>query len=490
MHWSHVLLDAAPIKVASKFDCLKTPIVLGLESFDFSLFHCLTLLIFVLAVIHTLSANLVHRWARKLDIHHKPKHVYGIPESSSEIEKQGGLRRSLAIQLLYFLSEVEVIFAFWAIPLFLLIAIHFNWHTAVEYINTRDYTEPVFVVVIMALTATRPIIKLAEWFLRRIANRLGGTLSAWWYTLLTLGPLLGSLITEVAAMALCALLLTRQFFEYRPSTKLSYATLGLLFVNISVGGVLTDFASPAVLVLAHCWHWNTGFMMLHFGWKAILGILLSNALYWYYFRKEFAELNARKNLRNQIHTPRPEEPQMPVPYWVTAVHVFAIFWCVWNSHYPAVFVGGFLFFLGFHQATRSYQYPIRLARPLMIGLFLAGLVIHGGLQGWWVVDLLQGLSPLEVLGASILMTGFNDNTAISYLAILVPSWGAAFKYALFAGVVAGGGLTVIANAPNPAGYALLSRHFEGGISAVKLFLAAALPTFILYVIYFLTGPFF
>ena len=106
-----------------------------------------------------------------------------------------------------------------------------------------------------------------------------------------------------------------------------------------------------------------------------------------------------------------------------------------------------------------------------------------------MIRLLENLSPLGVLGVSILMTAFNDNTAIAYLATLMPSWSTAFQYALFSGVVAGGGLTVIANAPNPAGYAYLSKHFENGISALKLFQAAFIPTLILYIIYFLTGPF-
>lgn len=477
MELDWIISIAERVKSQGKFDSLKTPVVLGLESFEFSIFHLFSLIFFVCAIVHTLSVNWINSWARTLELRQRPK-------------REGKKRtRGLGVQTLYFLGEVEVVFAFWAIPLFLTIAFVFGWDAAVNYINTRDYTEPLFVVVIMCLAYTRPIINLAERLLRTIVQWLGGSLSAWWYTLLTLGPLLGSFITEIGAMALCAVLLSRQFYEHAPSRSLSYATLALLFVNISVGGVLTDFASPAVLVLGHAWHWNSLTMLTCFGWKAALGIVISNAIYWFYFRKEFALLQKKRDLLKRIHTPRPEEPLTKIPIWVTATHVLAIFWVVFTSHYPAIFIGGFVFFLGFHQATRPHQYPIRLMRPILIGLFLAGLVIHGGLQGWWVVDLLDSLSPLGVLGVSILLTGFNDNTAISYLATLVPTWGPAFKYALFSGVIAGGGLTVIANAPNPAGYVILKRHFEKGISPSKLLLAAALPTFILYVIYFLTGPF-
>jgi len=471
--WLLALAERA--KTPAKFDCLKTPTVLGLESFEFSTFHLVTFAIFVCAVIHTLSVNHIHRWARHLEIYQK--------------HPQNGQRR-FGVQLLYFLSEVEVVFAFWAIPLFFVIAIGFNTHTALEYFNTRDYTESLFIVIVMCLSSTRAIVLVAESFLRKIANLMGGTLSAWWMTLLTIGPLLGSFITEIGAMALCALLLSRQFYEYRPSTKLSYATLGLLFVNISIGSVLTTFASPAVLILAHCWGWTTPFMIVSFGWKALAGILLSNLLYWFYFRKELRELDQRKILLSKIHIPAPEEPQNRVPAWIMCIHVTVLALVVITSHYPAIFLGIFLFFIGFHHATRTYQYPIHLSRPLLVGLFLGGLVIHGGLQGWWVVELLERLTPLGVMGVSIILTAFNDNTSISYLSTLVPSWGEAFQYAIFTGVVAGGGLTVIGNAPNPAGFALLGRYFNQGISPVKLFLSAALPTAILYIIYFLTGPFF
>lgn len=463
-------------KNPSKFDCLKTPTVLGLEGFDYSLFHLVTLIIFALAIMHTLSVNRIHRFARNRELYHAAS------------QQKSGLS-NLCIQTLYFLSEVEIVFAFWAIPLFIIIALSFDCRTALEYFNTRDYTEPLFVVVIMSLASTRPIVQIAENALKRIANLLGGSLSAWWYTLLTLGPILGSFITEIGAMAICALLLSKQFYEYRPSSKLSYATLGLLFVNISVGSVLTTFASPAVLITSHCWHWDTVFMFTNFGWKAALGIVLSNALYWFYFRKEFTDLDQKKTLFSQIQIPRPEEPETRVPLWVTMIHVLTMAFIVITSHYTAIFIGIFLFFVGFHQATRVYQYPIKLTRPLLIGLFLAGLIIHGGLQGWWVVDLLEHLTPLSVFGVTIGLAAFNDNTSISYLSTLVPSWGEAFKYAIFCGVVAGGGLTVIANAPNPAGFAILGRYFEQGVSPLKLFLAAALPTFVLYLIFFITGPF-
>lgn len=472
-----VPLLAEFVKNPQRYDCLKHPVILQLESLQFTPFHAVSLILFVLAIIHTLSANRVHGWARSFEARQAPS------------RRGKRWERSLQVQLLYFLSEVEVIFAFWAIPLFITIIFVYGWTVGVEYIDTRDYTEPLFVAVVLSLAATRPIINIAESAIHWCAQKLGGSLSAWWLTLLTIGPLLGSLITEVGAMTLCALLLARQFYSFHPSKSLSYATIALLFVNISVGGILTDFASPAVLVLAHCWQWTTVDMFLVFGWKAALGIILSNLIYWFLFRKEFKILDEKKQMLAASQFLHPlKEKETPIPKWITAVHVLFIVWIVLLSHYTAVFVASFLFFIGFHQATRAHQYPIRLVRPMLVGLFLAGLVIHGGLQGWWVVNLLHGLSPISVMGVAILLTGFNDNTAISYLTTLVPNWGDAFKYAVFTGVIAGGGLTVIANAPNPAGYTILQRHFEGGIKFMRLFLMALGPTLLLYLIFFFFGP--
>ena len=451
--------------LASKFDCLKAPAVLELEMLQVSPFHIVSALIFLFAIIHTLSS-------------------YKLQTIAESLEKKIG-KRTPALHLLFFISQVEVIFILWVIPLFFAISYFYDMATALEYINTRNYTEPLFVVVILSLTASKPIVYIAERVMNSCAKTLGGALSSWWLVVLTVGPLLGSLITEAGAMALCALLLDRHFYNYQPSKKLAYATIALLFVNISVGGVLTNFASPAVLVLAHSWNWTTFEMLTTFGGKAALGIILSNLLYWFIFRKEITKM---EKVYDETHTHKP--PEATVPSWITAIHILFIVWTVSISHYPAVFIASFLFYLGFHQITKTHQYPIRVRPPMLIGLFLAGLVIHGELQGWWVVDLLYGKSPLSVMGVAIGLAAFNDNTAVSYLASLVPHWGKVFEYAIFTGVIAGGGLTVIANAPNPAGYAILKHHFKDGISSLKLFLAALIPTFILYAVFYFLGPLF
>jgi putative Na+/H+ antiporter len=419
--------------------------------------------VFGLAILHTFLAQRFRAWARRV------QHA----RESEALAAGRDLVPSVAAELLHFLGEVEVVFGLWAGVLLAAIVAYHGWPVAKAYLNdTVNYTEALFVVVIMALASTGPVLRLAEAALARVARLGGGGAAAWWLTLLTVGPLLGSLITEPAAMTICALLLSRQFYACGPGRRLGYATLGLLFVNISVGGTLTHFAAPPVLMVARPWDWNTGFMMTHFGGRAVAGILVANALVFLFFRRELIGLR------------RPEaasEPGPAAPAWVTAVNLAFMVWTVVNAHYPVLFVYGFFLFLGFSQATAHAQGSIDLKPPLLVGFFLAGLVVHGGLQGWWIAPVLAKLQTTALFAGAMGLTAFNDNALITYLATLVPDLSSAGRYAVVAGAVAGGGLTVIANAPNPAGQAILGRHFENGISPMGLLASALLPTAVMAV---------
>lgn len=428
--------------------------------------------IFVLAILHTFGASRVANLAHRVQHHHDEKEAAaGRPPTPS-----------VAAEVLHFLGEVEVVFGLWAIVLIVALTFGTDWTTAKHYINdVVNYTEPLFVVVIMALAATRPIITLAETSMRRVANLGGATPAAWWLTILTLGPVLGSFITEPAAMTISAMLLARQFYDLHPSTRLKYATLGLLFVNISIGGTLTHFAAPPVLMVARVWEWDTQFMISHFGWRSILAILASNTLYFLAFRRELTSLSRRPAVPD-VEVPERDtankQPKalLPVPAWLIGVHMAFMGWTVLNSHYPALFIGGFLIFLGFAKATAAYQSSVELKSPLLVGFFLAGLVIHGGLQGWWISPVLASLSEVPLFFGATLLTAFNDNALITYLATLVPDFSEPLKVAVVEGAVTGGGLTVIANAPNPAGQAILSRFFGGAVSPLHLLLGALVPT--------------
>ena len=435
-------------------------------------FNAVASTIFMLAIVHTFAASRFAAWAHRVQHQHDQRsRAIGRPPSPN-----------IAAEVLHFLGEVEVVFGVWGVVLLAAITIGEDWTTAKHYVNdTVIYTEPLFVVVIMALASSRPIITFAEAALRHVASLGRGTPAAWWAAILTVGPILGSFITEPAAMTICALLLARQFFDLEPSTRLKYATLGLLFVNVSVGGTLTHFAAPPVLMVARPWAWDTPFMLGNFGWRAATAIVMATAAYFVLFRTELATL-ARK--QPVLDAEQPEEDTvdvlpialLPVPAWLVAVHVLFMAWTVFNAHYPALFLGGFLIFLGFARATAAYQSRIDLKGPLLVGFFLAGLVIHGGLQGWWIAPVLASLSEEPLFYGAAMLTAVNDNALITYLSTLVPNLSDSFKVAVVQGAVTGGGLTVIANAPNPAGQAILSRFFGGSVSPLKLFLSALLPT--------------
>ena len=421
-------------------------------------FNVVATAIFALAILHTFMTARIGAFAHRA------------PASSVRAE------------ILHFFAEVEVVFGLWAVPLVIAFAAYRGWDSAKHYTNdTVNYTEPLFVVVIMALASTRPIVALAEASLRRVAMLFGGTPAAWWATILVIGPILGSFITEPAAMTICALLLARQFFDLRPSEPLKYATLGLLFVNVSIGGTMTHFAAPPVLMVARPWNWNSAFMFEHFGWHSALAIVVSTGLYFAYFRKDLAALARRPpmaDLERPDEDAPPDAALLPIPAWLTAVHVAFIVWTVVNAHYPVLFVAGFMFFLGFAKATAMYQSDMELRTPLLVGFFLAGLVIHGGLQAWWIGPVLESLSRTPLFLGATVLTAFNDNALITYLATLVPNLSEPLKIAVVGGAVTGGGLTVIANAPNPAGQALLARFFNGTVAPGWLFVGALVPTII------------
>jgi hypothetical protein len=422
--------------------------------------------LFVCALIHTFLTNKFLHWSHVVEARAKAR------EQNASAPGGKVFAEPMLARVLHFLGEVEAVFGIWCAPLFFLLVFKAGWKTTMNYFdNGVGYQEPLFVVVIMAIASTRPILQLAERCLKWVAGLGGGGPAAWWLSILTIGPVLGSFITEPAAMTISALLLAKQFYERKPPARFAYATLGLLFVNISVGGVFTHFAAPPVLMVAGPWKWDTRFMIEHFGWIAFVGILIANAGYFLVFRKQFSQLN-----RAAVAAGADERP---VPFWTTLIHLAFMGWSVLNAHHPSLLLGGFLFFLAFYEVTKDWQSDLQLRSPILVGFFLAGLVIHGGLQQWWIAPVLDRLNETPLMLGAIGLTAFNDNAAVTYLSTLVPDLTEGMKYAVVAGAVTGGGLTVIANAPNPAGYSILGRFFPEGVSALGLLLGALPATAIL-----------
>jgi hypothetical protein len=441
-------------------------------------FNLVASIIFLLAIGHTFLTARFRHWAHEAEARHAARQQQSKADAPSD-QDDDGLTDVVSFkgQVLHFLGEVEAVFGIWAVALIGAISYFFDWQAAVDYIGHKvNFTEPMFVVVIMAVAGTRPVLQFVETCLRAIASIGRASTGAWWLAILIVAPILGSFITEPAAMTIGALLLARQFYALKPSPRFAYATLGLLFVNISVGGTLTHFAAPPVLMVAAPWKWDTAFMFTQIGWKAVVGILVATTLYYVVFRRELAALDhQRRTGANDAR--RRVDP--PVPLWITLTQLAFMGFTVMVAHYPPLFIGAFLFFLAFSQATAHHQGRLDLRGPLLVGFFLAGLVVHGGLQGWWIEPMLKSLGEVPLFIGATILTAFNDNAAITYLATLVPGFMDELKYAVVTGAVTGGGLTVIANAPNPAGQNILQRFFPDGVAPMGLALAALVPTAIM-----------
>ena len=376
--------------------------------------------------------------------------------------------------LWHLLAEVEVIFGFWAMVLVVVLALLQGEGAATDYLDTRNFTEPMFVFAIMVIAASRPVLRFASYCVRRVAAAAPvARMPATFFVTLALVPLLGSFITEPAAMTLGALILRDQFYAKGLSTRLKYATLGVLFVNVSIGGTLTPFAAPPVLMVAGTWGWDLPFMAATFGWRAALAVVVNAAAVTLGFRRELAAL-----------APSIETPSLGLPRAVVAIHLAFLAAVVVLGHHPAAFVGLLLFFLGFVSAYPRYQDRLILREGLLVAFFLAGLVVLGGMQRWWLQPLLMNMSSTSVFFGATALTAVTDNAALTYLGSLVEGLSEPFKYALVAGAVTGGGLTVIANAPNPAGFSILRGHFADEVIHPLGLLGAALPPTVVAILAF------
>jgi len=397
--------------------------------------------LFALAVLHTFSTRFFAHLA-----HVQPRHA----------------------GLWHLLAEVEVVFGFWAFVLIAAMFLFSGKAAAVGYLESRNFTEPMFVFVIMVIAASRPILQMVMASVRLLARAipLNDALTVF-FLCLSVVPLLGSFITEPAAMTLAALMLRDSYFRQPLSKRLKYAAIGMLFVNVSIGGTLTHFAAPPVLMVAGKWQWDSFFMFSQIGWKAAFAVFFNAATLTWIFRQEL------------LAKGRPEAVGEGdgVPRGVAGIHLAFLVGVVVFAHHPALFMGLFLFFLGYTEAYRQYQDRLILREGLLVAFFLAGLVVLGGMQQWWLQASLLGVEPDVLYYLATALTAITDNAALTYLASLVEGVSAEFKYAIITGAVTGGGLTIIANAPNPAGVAILKSSFDDEtVSPLGLFLAALPPT--------------
>ena len=407
------------------------------------LINIISAAVFFLAIIHTFSIKFFEKLAIKYKNHGK---------------------------LFHLLSEVEVVFGFWAAILIIFLCINNSFDYTMKYLEEQDYTEPLFIFVIMVIAASKPILDFCLYSILQISKLVPANRSlVVFFITISFVPLLGSFITEPAAMTLAALLLKNYYFSKKISSNLMYAVIGVLFVNVSIGGTLTPYAAPPILMVADKWDWNLLFMLKTFGWKSSLAVIVNALFITLFYSKELKRL--KQDYQRDIKSSKPTI--------VTIVHVVFLIAVVYCIHHPILFLGLFIFFLGFTHVYNKYQNKLFLREGLLVGFFLAGLIILGGQQKWWLQPLIKNLNSDVMYYGVTILTAITDNAALTYLGSLVDGLTNELKYALVAGAVTGGGLTVIANAPNPAGYSILKNNFPNKtISPLKLFLFALPPTFV------------
>lgn len=373
--------------------------------------------------------------------------------------------------LLHLLGEVEIVFGFWAAILIVFMSLSDSLNAAKTFLDQRNFNEPLFVFAIMIVAGSKPILYFATQILHYLGKSLQVLLRirsapALYFLTLAVTPLLGSVITEPAAMTLAAFLLRDLVYKNNPSIKLMFGTIGVLFVNISIGGTLTNFAAPPVLMVATTWNWSSAFMFANFGIESCIAIFINALGVTLLFHRELVD-------------PQVNIKPAKIPLAVILMHLLFLLGVVVFAHDPIIFMWLLLFFIGYTTAYPKHQSPLILKEALLVGFFLGGLVVLGSLQGWWLQPILEMMSPTAVFYGSLALTAITDNAALTYLGSMVTGTSPEFKLALVGGAVAGGGLTVIANAPNPAGIAILRTYFpNGAVSALYLLIAAIPPTLV------------
>ncbi len=397
-------------------------------------------IIFACAILHTFSTGFFQRIALRY-----PRHS----------------------ALWHLLGEAEIIFGVWAAIFTVLLFCLGESQQVLRYLDSRDVSQPMFCLAIMIMAGTRAILQASMAAVDALVHLLPLPKGvAFYFCATALVPLLGSLMTEPGAMALAALILGNTVFKTSTPARLKYATLGILFVNVSIGGVLTSFAAPPVVMIASKWQWDTSFMFLNIGWKAALAVSINAMCGALYFREELETL---EHLTTRT--------KAWVPLSLMVFNIVMMIGVVRFSQHSLVFMGIFLFFVGVSFAYEEHQDRLMLREGLLVAFFLSGLVVLGPLQQWWLQPLLSGLGNAPIFWGATALTAITDNAALTFLGSLIEDMAPDLKYALLTGAVTGGGLTIIANAPNPVGVAILRRFFPNEvISPLGLFLGALPPT--------------
>ncbi len=375
------------------------------------------------------------------------------------------------------LSKIELVFIFWAVPLFFLFLWCEGYKVTMGYFNSRNYLSALFIMVMLILLESKPIEYFSECVFSTIAKIGRQSPKCWWWTLMIAAPLSSFFLKETGAMIIASTLLVKHFYRLFPSTKFGYATMGLLFSNISISGLLSAFSSRALFMILPSVKWGNTMILQHFCWKAVLAILISTSVCYWIFRKEFDSFPAVS-----VSAKAKER----IPKWVICTHIGFVAALMILQSEPLFMGALFVFYLAFQNFTVFYQHSINLAKIAFVGLFFVGLVVFGGLQEWWVLEVMHRMSDFGYLITAYILSISLDNALVNYIVHNLPVATDCYLYLVLSGCMSAGGLTLIANMPNIVGYLILKPSFpSSSFSLGWLFLAALGPSCISVLIFWL-----
>jgi hypothetical protein len=246
--------------------------------------------------------------------------------------------------------------------------------------------------------------------------------------------------------------------------------------NISLGGLITHYGSTTLKLIDTVWKWKAGYIFSQFGWKAILAIVIATFSVYAFYKKEF------RKLPKKLPSTHDKVPTLP-PWWVVGVHLLVLAGVIATSDQPFIAYTLFMFLLGFYQATLPYQTPPLFKEPLMIGFFIASIIVLGSLQDWWISPIFAKLEGVSVALFTFLFSAINQNQTLAFIATHISTLDAEDTYYFTIGMTAAGGLTFISNVPNMIAYKILAPHFGGEISLKRHFLHALFPAIIALLIF-------
>lgn len=465
--------------------------------FDINFFQKISLIFFIIALIHTFLAPLLLRF---------------------KLFKKG---------VLHYLTEVEFVFPFWAMLFCLSLLYKYSYNFTADYLKEISFIEPIFVWVMLLICSCKPLLEGVKFITQMLAEFLNRKLNLlnfkkinlksenpeipktshfnaiYFFLILCFVPLLGSIITEVAAMTLAAMMLKPYFKQM--GQKFAYLAITTLCLNISIAGAITTFAAPPVLMVANKWGWDLAFMLENFAWRAFLAVPINAGLLLYFFRKRIAEIdlthlraaaiaNSTSMNSKNINLQATNSNNVPVLYFspIQAFNrkmffLYALFLVatIILQHSLLGLAIVFALFLSSHAFFKIYHQQLLLKEASLVALFLSGLMVLGKAQAWWVQAFLAGLSPHEIFATGFGLSIVMDNAAITYLASLLPNLSTEVQYKIVAAALTAGGLSILANAPNLLALGLLKKYFKGQkISHLNWFIYA-IPSTLVAVFFFL-----